>query len=51
MTYKEYAKSKTTEELQKEAKQLQYAVDTIGCFNVRDLRLLESIEEELDNRE
>lgn len=50
MTYKEYAKSKTTAELQKEAKQLQEVIDIIGCFSVRDLRLLDSIEYELNSR-
>lgn len=43
-------KKATIKELKKEKKSLEFSIEKVGCFGVRDLLLLELINKELDKR-
>lgn len=50
MTFQEYVGLRTIDQLQDELQDLNLAINTFEVFSVRDLRLRDAIERELDER-
>lgn len=51
MTYEQYVKQRSKEELKQELKWLNTAIDKVECFGTKDLILREYIKKELTNRD